>query len=187
MSEPHHGSCLCGAVHYKVTGPISDASHCHCKMCQKAHGAACGTYANVAENQFSIIRGNEHLKNYQSSPSVMRTSCAVCASPLLWVSKTEFPGIISFTLATLAPLFPSYISEIFTLRTKLLGLGIRLKIIIGACNLAIRSCRHRFALRFWVLRYTSPKSHLSRRGITRTLGTAKAAASNMQPLSVSTL
>ncbi|MBS0215435.1 MAG: GFA family protein [Proteobacteria bacterium] len=96
-------------------------------MRQKAHGAACGTYANVAENQFSIIRGNEHLKNYQSSPSVMRTSCAVCASPLLWVSKTEFPGIISFTLATLAPLFPSYISEIFTLRTKLLGLGIRLK------------------------------------------------------------
>ena len=34
------GSCLCGGVRFEITGPLMRSSHCHCRMCQKQHGAA---------------------------------------------------------------------------------------------------------------------------------------------------
>ena len=40
----HQGSCLCGGVRYETTAPLQGASHCHCSMCRKAHGAAFGSY-----------------------------------------------------------------------------------------------------------------------------------------------
>ena len=40
MAAPvHAGGCQCGAVRFRVTGPLDDASICHCRMCQKAFGA----------------------------------------------------------------------------------------------------------------------------------------------------
>lgn len=34
------GSCLCGAVSYKITGSLGVTGHCHCSICRKSHGAA---------------------------------------------------------------------------------------------------------------------------------------------------
>lgn len=48
------GSCLCGAVAYSAAGPVAKASHCYCTMCRKQHGAAAGTYANVARAGLTI-------------------------------------------------------------------------------------------------------------------------------------
>ena len=42
------GSCLCGGVRYRADGAVEHASHCYCTMCQKQHGAAAGSYANLA-------------------------------------------------------------------------------------------------------------------------------------------
>ena len=33
------GSCLCGEVRFEIDGPLMRSSHCHCRQCQKAHGA----------------------------------------------------------------------------------------------------------------------------------------------------
>jgi hypothetical protein len=33
------GSCLCGGVRFENDGPPMRSSHCHCRQCQKAHGA----------------------------------------------------------------------------------------------------------------------------------------------------
>lgn len=41
------GSCLCGAVTYLVSTPLKAITHCHCKKCQKSHGAAFATYASA--------------------------------------------------------------------------------------------------------------------------------------------
>ncbi|MGH8286041.1 MAG: GFA family protein, partial [Steroidobacteraceae bacterium] len=41
------GSCLCGGVRFEIDGPVGRASHCHCSMCRKAHGAAFGTDGRV--------------------------------------------------------------------------------------------------------------------------------------------
>ncbi|MYM83233.1 hypothetical protein GTP44_14865 [Duganella sp. FT50W] len=51
------GSCLCGGVRYRAALPVSHASHCYCTMCQKQHGAAAGSYANVASAGFAIEQG----------------------------------------------------------------------------------------------------------------------------------
>ncbi|WP_455168458.1 GFA family protein [Alkalimarinus alittae] len=34
------GSCLCRQVQYEIKSMPRKVSHCHCRMCQKQHGAA---------------------------------------------------------------------------------------------------------------------------------------------------
>ncbi|GGX32534.1 GFA family protein [Undibacterium squillarum] len=107
MQQLSTGSCLCGLIRYEIQGMINDVSHCYCRMCQKAHGAACGSYANVPTHQFRWIQGQEYLKTYHSSPGVQRLSCQECASPLIWQSGQHFPGMVSCSLGTLdTPLPP---------------------------------------------------------------------------------
>lgn len=96
------GSCLCGGVHYRVDGPVHSASHCHCTMCQKQHGAACGSYANVARADFVYERGAELVTEYNSSPGVTRGFCRVCGSNLTWHSLAAATRI-AVTLGTLEP------------------------------------------------------------------------------------
>lgn len=94
------GSCLCGAVAYTVAGPIESASHCYCTMCQKQHGAAAGTYANVARVGLTVERGAAFVTEYASSDHGRRSFCQVCGSTLFWRSE-QSPERIAVTLGTL--------------------------------------------------------------------------------------
>lgn len=94
------GSCLCGAVVYRVDGGIESASHCYCTMCQKQHGAASGTYANVARAGLTIESGASVITEYASSDHGRRSFCQVCGSTLFWRSE-ESPDRIAVTLGTL--------------------------------------------------------------------------------------
>lgn len=79
-----HGSCLCGAVKFEVDMEIAAASHCHCSMCRKWHGAAFATYATAPADRFSITQGADMLRSYESSPGITRSFCGRCGSSLLW-------------------------------------------------------------------------------------------------------
>lgn len=94
------GSCLCGAVAYQASGPIESASHCYCTMCQKQHGAAAGTYANLARAGLTIERGAELITEYASSDHGRRAFCRQCGSTLFWRSEHS-PERIAVTLGTL--------------------------------------------------------------------------------------
>ena len=94
------GSCLCGAVVYNVTGGVESASHCFCTMCQKQHGAASGTYANVARAGLTIERGESLITEYASSDHGRRAFCQACGSNLFWRSE-QSPERIAVTLGTL--------------------------------------------------------------------------------------
>ena len=94
------GSCLCGKVKYEVSGELAEASHCHCTMCQKAHGAAFGSYANTTRNPFRCREGAEYVASYASSPMVQRTFCSVCGSTLQWMTDNK-SDVLSVTLGTL--------------------------------------------------------------------------------------
>ncbi len=83
------GSCLCGAIHYEIRGEVARTSHCHCTMCQKQHGAAFASYANVASSDFHLMQGQEELSSYRSSPDVVRTFCKVCGSNIGWQIDTH--------------------------------------------------------------------------------------------------
>jgi hypothetical protein len=96
------GSCLCGGVRYRAALPVSHASHCYCTMCQKQHGAAAGSYANVASAGFVLEQGADLITEYASSDHGRRDFCRVCGSTLFWRS-TESPDRIAIALGTLEP------------------------------------------------------------------------------------
>lgn len=96
------GVCLCGGVAYRVDGPVNNASHCYCTMCQKGHGAGAGSYANVSSAHFAYERGADLVEEYASSAHGRRGFCRVCGATLTWRS-TDSPETIAVTLGTLEP------------------------------------------------------------------------------------
>lgn len=78
------GSCACSKVHYEVDAAVSEAHHCHCSTCRKAHGAAFATYARVPAKALRIVSGKEELVAYRSSAPVQRTFCRSCGSSLFF-------------------------------------------------------------------------------------------------------
>lgn len=103
------GSCLCGAVSYQVSTALKAATHCHCKKCQKSHGAAFATYASAPKSAVSISAIPDTLKSYESSKGVTRQFCSNCGSSLFWSdAKGLYPDWISIALGTLdTPFHPT--------------------------------------------------------------------------------
>jgi hypothetical protein len=95
----YSGSCLCGAVRYRIDGKVDRTSNCWCKMCQKQHGAASGPYANVASTALTWTQGADAITRYASSADVERAFCSVCGSNLTWQS-TGHSDRIAVTLGT---------------------------------------------------------------------------------------
>ena len=94
------GSCLCGEVRFEISGKLSGASHCHCSMCRKAHGAAFGTYAAAKAAEFRVVSGEGRITRYRSSPEAVRTFCARCGSTLQWLRESK-PEIVDVELGVL--------------------------------------------------------------------------------------
>lgn len=94
------GSCLCGAIVYRIAGPVDSASHCYCSMCRKQHGAAAGTYAEVASAALTVEQGEALITEYASSEHGRRSFCRRCGSALFW-RDVHTPDRIEFTLGTL--------------------------------------------------------------------------------------
>jgi hypothetical protein len=78
------GGCLCGAVRYELSGRLSRASHCHCSMCRKHHGAAFGSYAAARRSEFRWLSGEDQIGRYEATPGVARGFCRRCGSTLFW-------------------------------------------------------------------------------------------------------
>lgn len=83
------GRCLCGGVRFSITGPIAELSSCHCSECRKAYGAAYGTVAVVAREDFSYTTGEERIRRYRQSERVNRYFCSDCGSPLAMIEEWD--------------------------------------------------------------------------------------------------
>ena len=60
------GSCVCGAVRFTVTSPITETGACHCGMCRKWTG---GVFLSVAVPSGGMtLEGADNLATYSSSP-----------------------------------------------------------------------------------------------------------------------
>ncbi|MBK8257993.1 MAG: GFA family protein [Polyangiaceae bacterium] len=86
-----NGRCLCGAVEFQVTLPVKWCAHCHCTMCQRAHGAPIVTWFGVDDGSFSWIRGKDQVRFYKSSAEAERGFCQECGSSLFFRS-TRWAG-----------------------------------------------------------------------------------------------
>jgi len=76
------GGCQCGAVRFKVEGPMGEASVCYCRMCQKATGGAFGLFVRVDSHRLTWTRGAP--KYFVSSNVAKRGFCGDCGTPLTW-------------------------------------------------------------------------------------------------------
>jgi hypothetical protein len=98
--HPLHGSCLCGAVRYEITGPLGIMEHCHCSMCRKAHGAAFSSNAVISSDALTVTSGEDFLSRYESSPNRRKCFCSRCGSQL-FIRRPDKPELMVVTLGTL--------------------------------------------------------------------------------------
>ena len=82
MEQLHHGSCLCGAIGFTVSGALTPPVACHCRMCRKISGHVEAS-TEVAKSALEVT-GAEHLTWFQSSYRVRRGFCARCGSGLFF-------------------------------------------------------------------------------------------------------
>lgn len=95
------GGCLCGAVRYEITGDPVMTGHCHCLDCQKASGAAHGTFGAWPEPAVKITGKLKTFKTKADSGKMSsRSFCPECGSWLVGHPESV-PGIMAVTLATL--------------------------------------------------------------------------------------
>ena len=78
------GSCLCRAIRYEVTIPITELRQCHCTDCQKVSGAGGTVNALIPSSAFRITRGEpkRFTKLADSGRTLHRFFCGECGSPL---------------------------------------------------------------------------------------------------------
>lgn len=82
MSNEINGSCLCGKVTFKVTGPFKAFYLCHCSRCRRATGSAHAANIFGTPDQLEWLSGEETIKHYKF-PEAERFSknfCMECGS-----------------------------------------------------------------------------------------------------------
>jgi hypothetical protein len=82
MSGNHTGSCLCGAVTYRTSGPLREIVFCHCSQCRRQTGLYYAS-TNVADADI-VVEGGDHLTWYHSSEKGRRGFCKHCGSAMFW-------------------------------------------------------------------------------------------------------
>jgi hypothetical protein len=76
------GGCQCGAVRYALYAEPTEASICHCRMCQKAFGNYVAPLTGVPLKDLAWTRGEPGL--FRSSDQVERGFCRECGTPLFY-------------------------------------------------------------------------------------------------------
>ena len=88
------GGCLCGAITYRVTGPLRPVIACHCAQCRKTSGHHVA--ATSARREDVAISGD--VQWYASSDTARRGFCPICGSNLFWDGPGANLSIFAGTL-----------------------------------------------------------------------------------------
>jgi len=88
------GSCLCGQVHYTITGEPQLAAHCHCVDCRKSSGTGHCTHVVVTEDQFEVQgEATFYERPADSGNIVSRGFCGSCGSAV-YSTNSGLPGMV---------------------------------------------------------------------------------------------
>ena len=96
MKDEYRGGCLCGAVRYRAEGAPINERICHCRLCQKAIGAAFNARVLFAIDRVAI-EGPVAMTN--SSPDLKRGFCPRCGTTMF--SRRDGAGIVGITTGSL--------------------------------------------------------------------------------------
>lgn len=110
----YSGGCLCGAVRFEIHGGIRNIVYCHCSQCRKAQGSAFATNGIVDSAAFRILRGQDKLTAYESTPGQFKYFCKICGSPIL-SKRPAVLGKVRVRLGTIeSDIIERPIAHIFT-------------------------------------------------------------------------
>jgi hypothetical protein len=83
MKNTHSGSCLCGAVQYKVDGDFERFYLCHCQHCRKDSGSAHAANLFSTSAALTWVLGKDNVVFFNlPSTRHSRSFCSVCGSAL---------------------------------------------------------------------------------------------------------
>ena len=84
MTQTLTGGCLCGAIRYTGSVPITELRACHCRDCQKASGAGGSVNAVIPRSALDITQGNpkRYAVTADSGRTLYRYFCGDCGSPI---------------------------------------------------------------------------------------------------------
>lgn len=88
------GRCLCGAVTVAVTGPLGEASACHCSACTRWTGSVL-IGLDIPRDRVSY---SGPIKSYASSSFSERAWCDICGTAV-WFADTKGDGADSLELS----------------------------------------------------------------------------------------
>jgi hypothetical protein len=83
MSDQHSGSCLCGAVRFKIDGDFEHFYLCHCRHCRKDTGSAHGANLFSSTATLKLLSGEDQVKVFNLPNTRHRHCfCSTCGSAL---------------------------------------------------------------------------------------------------------
>ena len=88
------GSCLCGAVTYRVSGPLRPVIGCHCAQCRKTSGHHVAATSALRES----VEVTGEVRWFRSSDTARRGFCPACGSNLFWDGPGANMAIMAGTL-----------------------------------------------------------------------------------------
>ena len=91
------GTCMCGAIRWAATGPVTRNLVCHCTDCQRATSAPFTGFVGLDPENLRWMGAPIH---YESSPGTFRGFCPTCGTRLYFRSD-KWPGEIHMHAATL--------------------------------------------------------------------------------------
>ena len=92
------GRCLCGAVTWSATGPVTRNLVCHCESCQRATSSPFTAFVGLPSDS---VTWSGAITHFESSPGTWRGFCPSCGSRLYFRSD-RWPEEVHVHAATLA-------------------------------------------------------------------------------------
>lgn len=90
------GGCLCQAIRYETTAEPLNQRICHCRLCQKAIGAAFNARVLMRIDDVSITGP---VSTYHSSETLERGFCSECGASVF--SRRAAAGVMGLTVGSL--------------------------------------------------------------------------------------
>ena len=96
MTAKYQGGCLCGSVRYRADAKPINQRICHCRLCQRAIGAAFN--ARILFRIDDVIFDGM-VATVHSSPDLKRGFCPGCGTTIF--SRRDAAGIMGLTTGSL--------------------------------------------------------------------------------------